>query len=249
MCIAIVKPCGVEMPTKDILQTCWNNNPDGAGFCYNDGKKVVIHKGYMKFNDFYKELTACSKLYDLRTKDVAIHFRISTSGGVKPQNTHPFCVSTHMKNLTQLYCKCNSAFLHNGIISGYGTKDYSDTMEYVTNVIANIKDLEHSRELINNLAAEKNSRFAVLTHDNFILGGDWTKDGGIYYSNTTYKPRAYVRADYSKYFSKTSTCDFCWQTFDKSFVHKYWDKTSGMLLNLCDDCYNYYNGLADKYNK
>lgn len=251
MCIAILKPTGAKLPSKDLLYTCWTNNPDGAGFCYNNGHDVIIHKGYMDFKTFYTALTTCAKLNNFDNKDVAIHFRISTSGGVKPENCHPFAVSNHMKKLTKTFVKCKDAFIHNGIIHGYGSKNYSDTMHYITNVIANIKDLDHSKKLINSLAIEHNSRFCVVTRNSFMLGGDWIKDNGIYYSNTSYKPRVYT---YTKQYSlwpassKTRTCDFCLNEFNKTDTTPVWDRTDKQLYYLCNDCMQFYNSVVN-YNK
>lgn len=245
MCIAIVKPTGVKLPTKETLQTCWTNNPDGAGFCYNDGHKVVIHKGYMDFKSFYKALQRCNKLNNLDKKDVAIHFRISTSGGIKPENCHPFAVSSHMKNLTKTFIKCKDAFIHNGIIHGYGSKDYSDTMQYVTDVIANIKDIEHSGRLINSLAVEHNSRFAVVTRNNFMLGGDWINDNGLYYSNSTYKPRVYKLYKQTSILPTTYKCDFCQGDFERKDLKVVWDNRDKCFYYLCEDCKAWYKEIAD----
>ena len=241
MCIAIVKPKGSTIPTKETLKTCWEHNPDGAGFCFNNGKRVIIHKGYMTFDEFYNALKISDKLHNLKTRDVAIHFRISTSGGVKPQNTHPFAISNNMDDLIKTHSKCNGAFIHNGIISGYGDKQYSDTMYYVTDIISNIKDLEHSQKLIDRLATEKHSRFAILTRNGFILGGDWVKDNNIFYSNTTYKP--YKKVTYTKYtparryedVKKVRLCDWCEKPLTKA-PNIIYDYYAHDWAGLCDDC-------------
>ena len=206
MCIAIVKPLGKELPSKEILRTCWNNNPDGCGFMYNDGKNVIIHKGFTKFKGFYKYLKKLDQQVDLKDKDVVLHFRIATSGGVNRECTHPFPVTKSITEMKKLDNVCEYGFAHNGIIQGYGSKDYSDTMEYISSIIANIHDLDNSEELINALAYDNASRFAVLTKDNFELGGKWEEDKGLYYSNDTYK------YDWSAYRStKVSNSKFDWE--------------------------------------
>lgn len=248
MCIAIVKPHGYKVPDKNALQICWNNNPDGAGFCYNDGTAVVIHKGYMDFKSFYKALKTCNKKNNLTDKDVAIHFRISTGGGVKPENTHPFCVSHKIEDLQKTYSKCKDAFVHNGIIYGYGTKDYSDTMDYVTRVISNIRDVDRSPELIDALATEKNSRFAIVNPKSFILGGHWIKDGGLFYSNSSYKApvikwnKASNTATQKSLWSinpawsATRKCDFCQCTFLKKDLQSVYCKADNYTYHVCKDC-------------
>lgn len=187
MCIAIVKPIGAKLPDKELLRKCWDNNPDGGGLMYNDGSNVIIHKGFTRFKGFYKYLKQLDKQVDLTDKDLVLHFRIATSGGVTREATHPFPVTKSMEEMRKLDNVCEYGFAHNGIISGYGSKDFSDTMEYIQAVIANIHDLENSEELLNALAYDNTSRFAVLTKDNFELGGKWLKDGDLYFSNESYK--------------------------------------------------------------
>lgn len=247
MCIAIVKPKGVNLPSKQTLKTCWDNNPDGAGFCYNDGHNVIIHKGYMDFKSFYNAFKICARNNNFVNKDVAIHFRISTGGGVTPQNTHPFMISTRMNDLQRTYAKCKDAFIHNGVISGYGTKDFSDTMEYVTEIIANIKDIDHSNALINKLANEKHSRFAVVTRKGFMLGGSWVKDAGIYYSNTTYKPYEYKSSKYwnNKVWDYADTCDWCGKPFKHSELKFFYDRDTREYAYICKDC----DAIYDEYLK
>lgn len=213
MCIAIVKPMGVELPSKNLLKDCWENNPDGAGLMYNDGTGVVIHKGFTKFKGFYKYLTQLDRQVDLKDKDVVLHFRIATSGGVNRECTHPFPITKDLNEMKKLDGVCEYGFAHNGIIDGYGSKDFSDTMEYVADVISNIHDIDNSEALINALAYEHASRFVVLTKDNFELGGHWLLDKECYFSNGSYKPSYYITkwSKDKKYYDYegTSRCECC----------------------------------------
>jgi hypothetical protein len=86
-----------------MLRTSWLNNPDGGGFMYEDSGKLIVRKGFMKFDSF---LLAYKKIPDLKNNEVAIHFRIATHGTVCPSNTHPFWIE-----------KGKSALVHNGILS------------------------------------------------------------------------------------------------------------------------------------
>jgi hypothetical protein len=47
MCIAVYKRVGVKMPSDKILETCFENNSDGAGYMFAHGGKVNIKKGFM----------------------------------------------------------------------------------------------------------------------------------------------------------------------------------------------------------
>ena len=65
MCIIVSKEKGVKLPTKKILENCFNRNSDGAGFMYVKNNQVMIDKGYMTFEDFYKRLKELKKDYPL----------------------------------------------------------------------------------------------------------------------------------------------------------------------------------------
>lgn len=231
MCIAIVKPMGTALPDKEILRRCWENNPDGCGFMYNNGEKVIIHKGFTKFKGFYRYLQAIDAKEDLTDKDVVLHFRIATSGGVTREATHPFPITKSMDEMRKLDNICEYGFAHNGIISGYGSKDFSDTMEYIKDIISNIKCIEKNESLLNALANEHASRFAVLTKDDFELGGDWVKDGEIYYSNTSYKYDYYYNWK-SALGEEVVMCDCCDQPTYKDEIIK-----TG-YGNICPWCFD-----------
>ena len=78
---------------KDILESCWKRNPDGAGFMFNDCDKVVIMKGFMTFEEFYLRLQTANEFYHLKEKGLVIHFRIATSGLKDKGNCHPYPIS------------------------------------------------------------------------------------------------------------------------------------------------------------
>ena len=52
MCIIVVKPEKVTI-SADSFRTMWKVNSDGAGFMYATGDRVVVSKGFMKFNEFW----------------------------------------------------------------------------------------------------------------------------------------------------------------------------------------------------
>ena len=85
MCILIIKPNGVMTPSESTLKTCFERNPDGAGFSYNKNGKIILKKGFMTFDSFKK---AVEKIPI--TSSALIHCRITTSGGTKPELTHPY---------------------------------------------------------------------------------------------------------------------------------------------------------------
>ena len=52
MCIAIYKPENVEIP-KETLETCFENNPDGAGYMFAEDKKLHVRKGFFDMDKFW----------------------------------------------------------------------------------------------------------------------------------------------------------------------------------------------------
>lgn len=72
MCVILVKEKGIELPTKKVLKCCWERNPDGAGFMFNDYGKVIIMKGFMTFEEFYLRLQTANEFYHLKEKGLVI---------------------------------------------------------------------------------------------------------------------------------------------------------------------------------
>ena len=85
MCIAIYGLKGTEVPTEDILRTCFVNNSDGAGFCFNaDNGKVQIVKGFMTWESFISAFREYDEKYKFKDRGLLIHFRIATHGSTNP---------------------------------------------------------------------------------------------------------------------------------------------------------------------
>lgn len=120
MCIAIIKPAGIKMPSRDILKHCFETNPDGAGVAYSDGSVFKLRKGLMTFGEVEDYLdTIPAAALDATT--VALHFRIGTHGSKRdPLHTHPFPVSTNRKDLFSLDIETKRIAMHNGIMSSWG---------------------------------------------------------------------------------------------------------------------------------
>ena len=192
MCIAIIKERGATMPNEDVLDICWYNNPDGAGFMYEKDGKLVIDKGYMRKDHLLKGL----RNREFGIDDfVVIHFRKSTSAGVNPENTHPFPISGNRNNLHALDVKCTKAIIHNGVV-GTGSKNLSDTAIFVKECLADpiiINNLNN--EKLQNLieSAVDGSRFYIADIENniFMKLGTWyyEKQTGLYFSNETWRKK------------------------------------------------------------
>lgn len=178
MCIAILKPKDKKI-SKEVLQTCFNNNKDGCGFAYCDKGTVMMCK-YMKFDDFYNDYIKVEN-----KSNMLIHFRIATHGGVNLLNTHPFKLNNRM------------ALIHNGVISGYGDKEnISDTRDFIAKVIGNISWKMWKNpsfvELVDRAIGYSKLVILDKSGEYFIVGedkGEW--NDGVWFSNTSYKPRTY----------------------------------------------------------
>jgi predicted glutamine amidotransferase len=131
----------------------------------------------------WPEFLAAWDCVDEKHVTALLHFRIATHGTISEDNTHPFPVFQ-----SQL------VMAHNGILTGFGGKDKSDTLDFVDTVISKL-----ARDFVTNPAAQILLRHAI-GHGNKLaflsnLGdltlvnekaGEWK--GGIWYSNNSYKP-------------------------------------------------------------
>ena len=213
MCVIVAKKMGVELPSKKILENCFDVNPDGAGLMYvNENKKIVIEKGFMTFEAFYKKLTELDKKYDLKKKALVMHFRITTQGGTSPENCHPFPITDDEKKLKATYLECNDvAFAHNGIISLYSMRDdkgMSDTMLLSKELLYPLFNYnkkfykqEHNQELIEEIIGTDKIAF-LDNKENITLIGDFKKDGELYFSNLNHKKNYnYYNYNYNDYYN------------------------------------------------
>lgn len=190
---------GVSCPTLAILRNCWDSNPDGAGFAFNDGNRVIIKKGFMSWDAFKSAWVSCSKRYDFKNRGVLIHFRITTHGGTNPQNTHPFPVVSDTGMMQKPECVCEYAAIHNGIISATSAqatreRTTSDTLVFIRDYLSLIAQNKAwfkrraNLELISLLIDAPHSKMAILNGRGEIIHTDgFVEDNGILYSNTSYK--------------------------------------------------------------
>ena len=178
MCIAIYKPEG-KILSQATLTECYDSNPDGAGFMYAENKKLHIEKGFFSFQSFYDAF----KKHE--NKQTVLHFRIKTHGKIDTTNCHPFAVNNAI------------GFVHNGIISGFGDANHSDTIGFNQSILQPLVskwgNLALFQDPIINLIEGRigYSKLVFLDrHGNHKImnehKGEW--DDGIWYSNNSYKP-------------------------------------------------------------
>jgi hypothetical protein len=263
MCIIVYKPQNKAFPSMETLRTCFNRNPDGAGYMFTKNNQVEIKKGFMTFKEFVKSLKN-----DKRQNSNApfvFHFRISTQGGVKRELCHPYPLSDDMEKLKKLRTNTRIGVAHNGIIPltsdygyGYGIYDYSryyskdkvdvftpnDTMKFIVDYLSLIiKDEKYFKDektltLIERLCE---SKLAILNGNGHCeLIGDFVESGGCYYSNNTFQPVQY------------QTTKFNFKSTPKSYLEKfdlnYKDKDIDDDYDKVNDPYgDFYNPYKKKY--
>lgn len=238
MCIAIYKPQNVKMPSKETLKICFNNNPDGAGYMLLKNGKIYGKKGFMTFKSFWSSFNA----EGYTQKDsVAIHFRIGTSGELSESFTHPFPISDKPKELKKLSFVSNMALIHNGII-GAGTKEMSDTMLFIKDVLFPLSNHFEKDEIIQAISGmTKGNRLLIVKGHKVVMTGDWQKNEGVYYSNDTYKKeKTYFQ--WSKPLVK----------YGHDYVtkkHDYYDYDDAFLDEICPYCGVVTSSYYDKYDE
>lgn len=193
MCIICAKNKGIKMPSRDIIENMWYNNTDGAGLMWVEDGAVHISKGFMKLREFEAELDRLGERLDLTETPIVMHFRITTHGGTKPENCHPFPITDQIGLLQKLKCNTDIGVAHNGILSISPRKGISDTMEYIATQLAIIKKMnrkflnhDYLMQLIKN--ATEGSRLCFLDkYGKIYTTGNFVEEDGILYSNNNYK--------------------------------------------------------------
>lgn len=234
MCIIVYKPSTSNFPTKKTLKTCFSNNDDGAGYMFAANGKVAIRKGFMKFKDFWDDLSKTRKKFG---EDVAcvMHFRISTQAGINPYITHPYSVSDDLEKLRTLRVTADVGVAHNGIIdftSDSKALDRNDTMTFVMEYLSLIADTAKWYEnpnkikLVENLIG-KHNKLAILSGDGHceLIGDFVVATDGCYYSNYSYLVD-YNTAVARKYYSWEEYGDVWDDNIDDDYI-KYenmWDE-------------------------
>ena len=168
-----------KIQSVEALENGFNNNSDGAGFCYSNEGKLYSEKGFFTFQAF---LDAYNVVPDNAPN--LVHFRLATGGKRNEENCHPFSVSKKL------------AFAHNGIFSCVdSTSEHSDTYEFnrllMQPLFAQNPDLVFTNAA--KFLIEKTisyNKVAFLSNKGQITicnekAGDWDEE--IWWSNTGWK--------------------------------------------------------------
>lgn len=179
MCIAIVKTKKGTI-SDEYLRNSFKNNSNGAGIAYTKDNKLYIIKGIFNEDEFVQAVRDVELIAD---SNILIHCRISTSGLIDKDNSHPHIVNK------------NTALIHNGILDIDVPKNSkkSDTVLFIEKYL---KDLP--TDFINNKAILKLIEDKIGTSNKFCFlnnkgkyailnekSGEWVNS--VWYSNGTYK--------------------------------------------------------------
>lgn len=181
MCIAILKTKEGNI-TDEELKNCFNNNPDGAGIAYTVKNHLIIEKGIFDVKKFIKKVRKAETVCD---GNMLIHCRISTSGNIDEENSHPFFVNS------------NLALIHNGVLDIDVPKNSpkNDTRIYIESYLQGFTthDLIHNEALKNLIGFSiGTNKFVMLNSANeyAIINedyGHWVN--GTWFSNHSYEPK------------------------------------------------------------
>lgn len=204
MCIAIVKKIGAALP-DDFIDVRLRNgsiaNPQGAGFAVKrkGEKKILIRKGFMKFEPFAEAV----KEANIQREDEAIfHCRVATCGSLREENTHPFVinpdpvVSAMIKGFAEGDDDKPLVMIHNGGFHQYdkGWRDpYNDSFYFAKEVLGKYDPKLGARKLRRwqhkfKKAMGAYNKIAVMFPNHPVeLYGTFYYYEGIFYSTTQFK--------------------------------------------------------------
>lgn len=234
--MCVIAACYKRPMTKDEFENCFTSNSHGAGFAWKQDGLVRMEKGFM---DLDKAWAYYSEFVATKMPHVA-HFRIRTAGDVCKQLTHPFIVNdTSPLNLS--YAGKNPVLFHNGVFF-----NWEQLIPYLeTKMGRKLKGLmSDSRFLALGLYYDTpafvkhlrgNGAFAIVKHDKIsIIGDQFIKEDGIYFSNTSYK-----RYRYTSTYTGSGVYD------DDDEYYKWWKDKNKEMVDETKSSKN--SELADYY--
>lgn len=126
MCL-ILRLKTTDTLTPDEIRDVYARNRDGAGIAYVGADRAVYCARAVPV-----DADDCVRLVGVwldaaradGAAEVVIHWRMATHGPVSREMAHPF----------RLASPCGSALMHNGVISGLGGPDRSDTAEFAASL-------------------------------------------------------------------------------------------------------------------
>lgn len=201
MCIVEYFPAGVDKDTdfvKEAIRQGAKSNGCGLGFAFKKNGKVYLHKGFLS-NEVEALLAEIHSHALTKDDELLFHARIATSGGTRPEMTHPFVCSSNEEEVGMLKGYVDKPILvHNGVFYDWGTPKHSDTFRFAHILLSEPAAITLLKK---DPKAFENATKTVLASNKIIVmfpGADETRmigryeeDQGCFFSNTGYK--SYVR--------------------------------------------------------
>jgi hypothetical protein len=188
MCVAI--GCPERLPTPEILKSAEEANPDGGGIAWVNGEGSV---------SWVKNIDAKTMIEMIDAGKVKapalIHFRITTSGGTRPELCHPFPIS--QKASTELTGRATSVLVHNGHWSGWSARALNVVLRHDKKVPegywSDSRALAYMAYHLGEQALRlvEHQKIATLNREGEIrLFGYFDEREGIHYSNLNWQRKA-----------------------------------------------------------
>ena len=202
MCIILMKPSGVSLPSKQLLLRCWNNNPNGSGVSIAENGNVYTHKGFMTFESFYDFLIKIGADKE-KEKAMLLHFRITSVGKTSPEQTHPFPIYKAMKSedVQKLSFNSKVVFAHNGTMGIKTRKDMSDTQTFAIDYLSVLYRLSgdvFNTDVLELCESIADSKLCLMNaKGEYRLVGEFIEKDGCFYSNSGYESVAYYTSSWN----------------------------------------------------
>jgi len=177
MCVIAICEEGLKLDNAT-FKACFEANSHGAGFAWMEGGELHWSKGHMTSREAWKKYKA---LYDF--PHIA-HFRLSSSGGICKELTHPFMITEESPIEMEGHGQ-NKLLFHNGTVSNwremlmimaFNARKYPDGKISDTRVMAMAVSILGDKVL-------DTSKYVIASPTEFITYGNWEKKDGIYFSN------------------------------------------------------------------
>lgn len=173
MCVIVMIPAGVAIPSEETLRQCWTRNPDGGGVMWQADGKLYYIKGLMTIAAM---LRAVAKIP--ANANAALHFRIGTHGANTAKNTHPWPAGA------------GRMLMHNGVIHFLADDKAVSDSKRCGEMIANVelfKDIG-AQTMLEQAVGRGNKIVLMDAHNCIIINEDsgvW--NAGCWYSNYSFQ--------------------------------------------------------------
>lgn len=178
-------------PTVEMVEKAWNYNDDGGGLAWRDKGEVVWKKGIESVEEMQ---SLCASL----PIPYVAHFRVASSGGIRPQLTHPFPIDHnsslalsgrtkgfvlfHNGDWKEWHVEARMAAIHSGVKVPHGRWSDSRGIAWLSSIYGN--------SFMEFLPNQKGIAFGPGPNDLEIFsGGGWDPINEVWCSNRFFMDR------------------------------------------------------------